>query len=209
MSRELIVNNQSFDYPTSGTDLSTTSVDLKKKRSRNRASGEFVCETCLKAKKAGKMSRYKSEPRECKVCHIKRTQNPFNIKRLRPLKVCPAIKLVNNILTRKRYKLKNRDKIREFKNNYRRKNPLSRRGENQFRERTIKNQIIARQYRKEIRLFYKNCPEGFQVDHIIPILNENVCGLHVPWNLQYLNPFDNNKKNNKWDGTYNNEGWKK
>ncbi len=50
--------------------------------------------------------------------------------------------------------------------------------------------------------------ENAEVDHIIPILHPGICGLHVPWNLQYLAPLDNNMKNNRFDGTYENDSWK-
>jgi hypothetical protein len=57
--------------------------------------------------------------------------------------------------------------------------------------------------------FYQKCPDGYQIDHIIPITNKLVSGLNVPWNMQYLTPFENNSKNNKFDGTYANETWRK
>lgn len=49
-----------------------------------------------------------------------------------------------------------------------------------------------------IRKFYNDCPEGYHVDHIIPLRGKYVSGLHTLANLQYLSIEDNLLKGNKY-----------
>lgn len=50
----------------------------------------------------------------------------------------------------------------------------------------------------KIRQVYLSRPEGYHVDHIIPLKGEVVCGLHVHNNLQYMTPYENLSKGNRY-----------
>lgn len=57
-------------------------------------------------------------------------------------------------------------------------------------------------YVEELATIYKKCPANQEVDHIVPLNGTNVCGLHVPWNLQYMSVQDNRKKSNKYPNEF-------
>tara|TARA_R100000900_G_scaffold2393_1_gene4080 strand:- start:94 stop:702 length:609 start_codon:yes stop_codon:yes gene_type:complete len=51
---------------------------------------------------------------------------------------------------------------------------------------------------EKIKQIYLNRPSGYHVDHIIPLKNKNVCGLHVENNLEIVTAKYNLKKSNKF-----------
>lgn len=57
--------------------------------------------------------------------------------------------------------------------------------------------ILTSKEIKQITEFYQNCPEGYEVDHIIPLSKG---GAHIISNLQYLTKEENREKHAKWIG---------
>lgn len=106
----------------------------------------------------------------------------------------------------KKYREENKEKIKEsslkaYKKKkkedptyYKRKNALARK---RLKER-IPNWVNEEELWM-IQCFYADCPEGYHVDHIIPLNGVIVSGLHILSNLQYLSAHDNAVKHNKFE----------
>lgn len=63
---------------------------------------------------------------------------------------------------------------------------------------------LTNEQKAQIDQFYwlaKDCEllsgQKYDVDHVVPLQGKDVCGLHVPWNLQILPKDVNIKKGNK------------
>lgn len=61
---------------------------------------------------------------------------------------------------------------------------------------TLQKNQIKKVYRRAVYL-EETTNLKFNVDHIIPLNHPDICGLHVPWNLQVLEKTKNIKKSNK------------
>jgi len=89
------------------------------------------------------------------------------------------------------------ERVRFNKRNWDLKNPESRKKYKQRRRE--RERLIKFGDQKIVREFYKKCPKNMVVDHIIPIFGENVSGLTVINNLQYLTKSENCIKANKFE----------
>lgn len=99
----------------------------------------------------------------------------------------------------KEWKRNNASKVAQSARAWRDKNREKVRALNTQRKKCIRQRTPSWADRAAILQFYIDRPEGYEVDHIIPLQGDNVSGLHVLNNLQYLAPIDNHVKNKFFD----------
>ena len=144
-----------------------------------------ICSICNEQKKLSLFGLYKNGcPKNyCKQCHSNRMKIRYKENRERLLS------------HQKKLNKQNLEKYRATR--------VSSQATRRARQRNATPSWLSKEQRLQILDLYKlrDCfmQNGLQyhVDHIVPLFGENVCGLHVPWNLQLLSPEDNLLKSNK------------
>lgn len=117
----------------------------------------------------------------------------------------------------KRWRANNQDKIKKYRKENEEQKEKSRiramKWQKENHGRAIANSSLRKKRvrramppwadRKKISKFYEECKkisdltgEKYHVDHIIPLVNDRVCGLHVPSNLRIIRAQDNLAKGN-------------
>lgn len=100
---------------------------------------------------------------------------------------------------------------RQYRKNWKEKNKDQVRADTKVRRKKHQQATppwISREDKTRMRELYQTAIKitrdtgmQYEVDHIIPLRNPVVCGLHVPWNLQILRHDENRQKSNFHDNT--------
>lgn len=132
----------------------------------------------------------------CKACHVQAT---LNLRKTDPIKYKLKSRVYNSSTKKRTYLKKYKTKNRKIYSQYQLK-----------RSRHIlygTPKWLTEEQLKEMKYLYVLAKElswlsedKLVVDHIMPILGKNSCGLHVPWNLQIIPAKFNRYKSNRAEG---------
>lgn len=157
------------------------------------------CSACKKYKKVESFSKDTHAPTKltykCKACNSTACKNYHHRNKEKILKRKKESHFRNPEFNRKRWR------------EYNKKNPEIRRFLTAKR-RSFKLKAsppwLTEEDIEDIKAFYVAAKQleilascKLEVDHIIPLQGKEVCGLHVPWNLQLLTAEENIAKGNK------------
>lgn len=152
-------------------------------------------------------SGVQSRCKECqaKVASIYRAQNPEKHRAAVTVSVQKhySQKLLRNNL----YRQANKAKVSEWKRNDRLKNRSRVLADNAYRRAATKQRTVQWTNLPKIQQLYEEAQqismlvgEWYHVDHVIPLMGKDVCGLHVETNLQIISAIENLRKGINYGG---------
>jgi hypothetical protein len=187
-------------------------------------SGEIMYKTCSKCREQKLLIDFHKDcsckdgyKYSCKIClkqhyvdNKEQFTNYYNENREQILVARAKYRDENKIKlieSRKQSYLLNRDKFVKAQRKYRDSNPEIFSAKD-ARRRAAKLRALPKwltkaehEQIKELyevaRMFKLYTGQEYHVDHIVPLQGDNVCGLHVPWNLQVIPARENIQKSNK------------
>jgi hypothetical protein len=198
-----------FTTPYPQKELCSQKCQKERIRQKRNKTQQKQCSVCKKThynkgSHCSQACKPKKEPRRCKVCKVAIKGNNSYCPSHKP-KYEPRRYEQNCETCGKSYIAKRKDS--KYCKNKCRPSEVARRRLSRRKETRCKPPWMSW---KELEAFEKTKPgPNYQLDHIIPLNHPNICGLHVPDNLQWLTPRENLKKSNSFDGTKENNGWRK
>jgi len=148
-------------------------------------------------------SRYDGLQGQCKACRSARRKTDYTKNREKELELSKIWSRENHTAVKfnaKRYRQSEHGSIY-----YNSKN-----AQHRANKRNASPAWLTKEQEADIKAMYnlakkfeKLCNISYHVDHIVPLAGKDVCGLHVPWNLQLLPASINIAKSNKYHGTDN------
>jgi len=162
---------------------------------------------CLECHRQDSRKRYKDPVKRKQILQKNAEwveQNPSKVRKIKDKWVKQNKEKVKAL--RDAYKKANSDKIKQYRKErnsrpavivMNRCNTVARRaGLNKATPSWVNKKEIQKVYERSASLT-KRTGVAYEVDHIIPLQRDDICGLHVPWNLQVIPAAENRRKSNK------------
>jgi hypothetical protein len=158
--------------------------------------------TCIKCKEQKSLDSFSRSSKNsdghqqyCKICYKQYDKHYHSLNR------------DDRLIQMQEYQMTNKDKIASRKRSYQ-KNNKDKINAIEAKRRASKLQAtphwLTEDDLEQIKNFYSEAQLNqalngieYHVDHIVPLQGENVCGLHVPWNLQVIPAKENMRKSNR------------
>ena len=149
-----------------------------------------------------KAQRIKHRDKRMVYLAVWKAKNPERVKELRRISAARCKEAA--AVRRERWVNKHPERMKEFRRKWLANNPEKRAANVRYRQlvkshatpawlsKDQKDKMVA--YYKEAAGLTKAKGIPHEVDHIVPIRGKQVCGLHVPWNLQVLTSAENRQK---------------